>query len=95
MRRFSTIKARYNINIQSTAAGYSPPKAAAGVKIEKKARGRPPKKNRVKGTSVRDAAIKSLLEEDEVPSQRKASGRNRLPTALEASAWDEDFTPSE
>ena len=65
------------------------------MKVEKKARGRPPNKNRVKGTSVRDAAIKTLLEDDEIPPQRKSVAKSSLPAAFDATAWDEDFMPSE
>ena len=94
MKRFSLIKSKYNINIQTTAVGYTPPKATAGVKVEKKARGRPPK-NRAKGTVLRDAAIKSLLEDDEIPTQRKSTLKSRLSAGSNAGAWDEDFSPSE
>lgn len=95
-KRFSDIKKRYNINIQTTSAGYTPPKAAAGVKVEKKARGRPPNKSRGQAPTARDAAIKSLLEDDGIPSRRRPGAKGRLPAALpDESAWDESFASNE
>jgi len=95
-KRFSDIKRRYNINIQTTSVGYTPPKAARGVKVEKKARGRPPNKSRVQAPTARDAAIKSLLEDDEIPSRRRPGAKGRLPAALpDESAWDESFASTE
>lgn len=85
-KRFSEIKKRYNINIQTTAAGYISPKPAAGVKIEKAARGRPPNKNRVKGTSARDAEVKRLLEDDEIPHHGKSAAKSRGPASFNAGA---------
>ena len=64
------------------------------MKVEKKARGRPPK-NRVKGMALRDAAIKNLLEDDEIPTQRKSTVKSRLSAGSDADVWDEDFSPSE
>ena len=94
-KRFSDIKKRYNINIQTTTAGYTTPRAAAGMKIEKKGRGRPPKRNSVSGTGVRDAAIKTLLEDDEISSRCRAVAKGRLPATFDASAQDEDVAPSQ
>jgi hypothetical protein len=66
------------------------------VKIEKKARGRPPNKSRVQASTARDAAIKSLIEGDEIPSRRRPAAKGRLPAALpDESAWDESFASSE
>ena len=66
------------------------------MKVEKKARGRPPNKSRVQASTARDAAIKSLLEDDEVPSRRRTGAKGRLPAALpDESAWDKSFTSDE
>lgn len=43
MKRFSEIKRRYNLNIQTTAVGYHPPKRVAVNKVVKKLGGRPVK----------------------------------------------------
>ena len=95
-KRFSDIKKRYNINIRATAAGHTPPKTTAGVKVGKKARGRPPNKSRVQVSTARDTAIKSLLEDDEIPSRRRPAAKGRLSAALpDESAWDESFASNE
>jgi hypothetical protein len=89
------IKNRYNLNIQTKAAGYKDPSKVADSKVVKRARGRPRKKSA--GPTVgKEAAIKTLLKDYEVPSSGKSVFKRRLPAALpDEGAWDESFTPSE
>jgi hypothetical protein len=66
------------------------------VKVEKKARGRRPNKSRVQAPTARDAAVKSLLEDGEIPSRRRRGAKGRLSAALpDESAWDESFASNE
>jgi hypothetical protein len=66
------------------------------VKVEKKAKGRLPNKSRIQASTTRDAAIKSLLKDGEIPSRRRAGAKGRSSAALpDESAWDESFASNE
>ena len=64
-KRFSEIKRRYNLNIQTTAAGYHPPKKVVADKIVKRSRGRPARREAGTTDSAKKNAIKKHLEDDE------------------------------
>jgi hypothetical protein len=90
------IKNRYNLNIQTTVAGYKAPSKVADGKVVKRPRGRRPKKESVEPTAGKMAAIKTLRKHDEIPSGRKPVAKTRLYAALpDEAAWDESFTSSE
>lgn len=91
MKRFSDIKKRYNLNLQTTAAGYYPPKQEAVGRVVKKSKGRPSKT-----LASKKAALKDLLEDDKIPSGRKSVVKAQSPDSLiDASAWVHGYSSDE
>ena len=93
IKRFSDIKKRYDIKIQTTAVGYSAAKkpAAAGAapgKITKRASGG----SKGKASSARKAAVKKAMAgEDWYSSDEGAAQGNLLDSLSDAEPWNSSF----